>query len=215
MREKKRKFSQEDLCKMMPELDSKRQLPIVKYITKIPNAVLLDESEKEKLYTKRNLNINNLHLLVIGTGLFLLSGFLMLKNLSMLFFINIENCGMGAVIITGLAMGILFSIWILGMYLVQLYCERRREKREIHKYEVYRVPVMPYISFRDGSYRKARYYIKVSGGKKLLFSESVQISREQYQALDRFSFYAYYYEIRGKRDDRKYKVYVIGEKSGQ
>lgn len=39
-----------------------------------------------------------------------------------------------------------------------------------------------------------------------------KIPREQYQELDRFFFYAYYYEEKGKNDNKKYKVYVIGEK---
>lgn len=211
MQEKNKKFSQEELCKMMPELNPERRLPIGKYITKIPDAVLLDEEEKEKLYTKRKLETKNSHLLVIGTVLFLLSGFLMLKILS-IFFFNIGDFGTSAVIITGLVIGVLFLIWIFGMYLIQLYHEKKRERRNIHKREVYRVPVMPYLSIRNGSYKKVRYYIQVSGGKELLFSEPFQIPREQYQALDRFFFYAYYYEEKGKNDNKKYKVYVIGEK---
>lgn len=88
----------------------------------------------------------------------------------------------------------------------------RKERGDIHKSEVYRVPVMIYISIRDGQYKRVRYYIQVSGGKELLFSEPFQISREQYQALDQFSFYAYYYEGKSKNDNRKYKVFIIGEK---
>lgn len=51
--------------------------------------------------------------------------------------------------------------------------------------------------------------------KELLFSEPYQISREQYQELDRFSFYAYYYEGKTKKDNRNYKICIIGEKEGE
>lgn len=213
MKEKNRKFSPNDFCEMMPELNPERQLSAWEYITKIPNAVLLAAEEKERLCTKLELDHKKPRLLVIGMVLFLLSGFLEIGLIYVSFY-NIINGGPAIIILEGLAIGILFFIWILGMYLIQLYYEQKREGRNIHKCEVYRVPVMPYISIRDGRYIKVRYYIQVSGGKELLFFEPFQISREQYQALDRFSFYAYYYEGKRKNDNRKYKVYVIGEKRG-
>lgn len=214
MKKKNRKLSQKDIYEMMPEMNPERQLSAWKYITKIPNAVLLDIEEKEKLCAKLKLDTNKSHLLVIGIVFFLLSGFLMIKLLSMFSF-NIDNMGPAALIATGLGGGILFSILIVGTYLIQSYYEQKREMMNIHKCEVYRVPVVPYISIRYGKYKKVRYYIQVSGGTELLFSEPFQISREQYQALDRFSFYAYYYEGKRKKDNRNYKICIIGEKEGE
>ena len=126
--EKNRKFSQKDIYEMMPEMNPERQLSVWEYITKIPNAVLLDIGEKEKLCAKLKLDTKKSHFLVIGIVLFLLSGFLMIKLLSMFFF-NIDNMGPGALMATGLAGGILFLIWILEMYLIQLYYEQKREGR--------------------------------------------------------------------------------------
>lgn len=216
MKEKNKRFSQEDIYEMMPEMKPERQLPITKHIIKIPNAVLLSVEGKEELYKKLNLDTKKFYLLVIGVVLFLLSGFLMFTT-GVYFLSNIDNTGTGGVIVTGLGIGILFSTWILGTYLIQVYCDQRKERNNLHKSEIYQVPVTPYLSIRDGDgkYKKVQYYVQVSGGKELLFSEQFLIPREQYQALEQFSFYAYYYEEKTKNDSKKYKVYIIGEKEGR